>query len=142
MYLATCKAALPSMHLGPSIPCPTHRLETTMSNSRFLWCLGLDFRDPPAVTRLLFYCWLHILAQCDRLPGCSKHFWNKWTFNLDLLSRCLVASLAVKNGPGYLSYEATCKAALHSIDLRRSRGPDRHTLRTPHVRIMFWLLEA
>ena len=83
--------------------------------------LALDFRDPPAVTRLTVHCWLHIPAQSDRLPGCLKHLWNKWMFNLDLLWRCLVESLAVRNSPGYLSYEATCKWALYSIDLRRSR---------------------
>ena len=47
--------------------------------------LGLDFRDPPAVTRLTVYCWLHIPAQGDRDPGRLEHFWNKWMHFPDVL---------------------------------------------------------
>ena len=50
-----------------------------------LLVVGLDFRDPLAVTWLTVQCWLHIPAQGDTDPGRLEHLWNKWMHFLDFL---------------------------------------------------------
>ena len=77
--------------------------------------IGLDFRDPPAVTRLTVYCWLHTPAQGDRDPGRLEHLWNQWMHVLDFLGSGLSELIAVRNGHGEWVYLATCKAVLPYI---------------------------
>ena len=47
-----------------------------MSYSSFYLLLGLDFRDPPAETRLTVYCWLHIHTRSIGTGNRAGHFYG------------------------------------------------------------------